>query len=341
MSRGPIELYAEARERADGAYIRVMARLTCTEGGSSKFWEGWVEGRTLFVRFGKIGTDGQTREKKLATPAAAAAELAKVSAEKRKKGYVEAGAKKAAAKPKPAAKVSAKPAAKPKPAAKAKGGKSQSMAQLWARLEAFVAETPQSLHLRPGTTEKAIRAAERTMGLTFPADFRESLLVHDGQETGDGSDENTFPWLTGHPRLASLDRIVAAWKDQCETFEQFHAGDPPIEIDDGRMIHYLWHARRIPIAGNPWWDQDNTYLDFLPGPRGFPGQLVCFGKGYVDGLWCAPSFGSAFALWVDALVSGAWLWEKGCFAREADLHARKRRGSWKRHAAKHLAQSSR
>jgi len=63
-------------------------RLTCTEGGSNKFWEGWVEGNTLSVRFGKIGTDGQTKLKKLASPTTARAELAKVLAEKRKKGYI-------------------------------------------------------------------------------------------------------------------------------------------------------------------------------------------------------------------------------------------------------------
>ena len=68
-----------------------MLRLICTEDGSNKFWEGAVEGSTLTVRFGKVGTAGQTKVKQLASPAAAAKELDKVVAEKRKKGYVEDG----------------------------------------------------------------------------------------------------------------------------------------------------------------------------------------------------------------------------------------------------------
>ncbi len=95
-----------------------MQRLTCTEGGASKFWEGWVEGSTFFVRFGKIGTDGQTKLKKLASPSAAAAELGKLVAEKRKKGYVDDGGKASASAKKGAA--SAKKGAAKKAAAPAK-----------------------------------------------------------------------------------------------------------------------------------------------------------------------------------------------------------------------------
>jgi predicted DNA-binding WGR domain protein len=56
-------------------------------GTSSKFWSPKVTGSKLFVHFGRIGTTGQTRERKLASAAAAKAELAKVVAEKLAKGY--------------------------------------------------------------------------------------------------------------------------------------------------------------------------------------------------------------------------------------------------------------
>jgi predicted DNA-binding WGR domain protein len=67
-----------------------MIRLTCEEDGSSKFWEAAVEGASLTTRWGKIGTAGQSKSKDFATPAAAEKELAKLTAEKRKKGYVDA-----------------------------------------------------------------------------------------------------------------------------------------------------------------------------------------------------------------------------------------------------------
>jgi predicted DNA-binding WGR domain protein len=62
-------------------------RLVCTENGANKFWEGSVDGRSLRVRFGRIGTAGQSKSKELATPEAAERELARLVAEKQRKGY--------------------------------------------------------------------------------------------------------------------------------------------------------------------------------------------------------------------------------------------------------------
>ncbi len=69
-----------------------MARWTCTEAGSNKFWEAEVSGSTLIVRFGKVGTKGQTKERAFADPDAAAKELAKIIREKEARGYVRADA---------------------------------------------------------------------------------------------------------------------------------------------------------------------------------------------------------------------------------------------------------
>lgn len=75
-------------------------RLTCEEDGSSKFWEGEVSGSTLTVRFGRIGTEGQTKDKELASPEAARHELQEVAESKRKKGDADAPrAPESAAKP--------------------------------------------------------------------------------------------------------------------------------------------------------------------------------------------------------------------------------------------------
>jgi predicted DNA-binding WGR domain protein len=66
-------------------------QLEFEEGTSSKFWRARVEGKTLYVNWGKIGTNGQTQVKELADPAVAKREYDKLVAEKRKKGYVDAG----------------------------------------------------------------------------------------------------------------------------------------------------------------------------------------------------------------------------------------------------------
>jgi predicted DNA-binding WGR domain protein len=64
--------------------------LEFEEGSSSKFWRARVEGGTLYVNYGKIGTNGQTQVKDLG-PDGAKKELDKLEREKRKKGYVDAG----------------------------------------------------------------------------------------------------------------------------------------------------------------------------------------------------------------------------------------------------------
>jgi len=66
--------------------------LEFEEGTSSKFWRARVEGKTLYVNYGKIGSAGQTQVKDLADPAAAKKEYDKLVAEKRKKGYADTGA---------------------------------------------------------------------------------------------------------------------------------------------------------------------------------------------------------------------------------------------------------
>lgn len=92
-----------------------MQRYELSEGTSNKFWEVAVTGAELRVRFGKIGSAGQTQIKQLGSPAAAEAAMAKLVAEKVKKGYALAGGKgegKAGKAPAPKA-AAAAPAAKP------------------------------------------------------------------------------------------------------------------------------------------------------------------------------------------------------------------------------------
>jgi len=66
--------------------------LEFDEGNSSKFWRARVEGKTLYVNYGKIGSNGQTQVKDLGDPGAAQAEYDKLIREKRKKGYHDGGA---------------------------------------------------------------------------------------------------------------------------------------------------------------------------------------------------------------------------------------------------------
>ncbi len=56
-------------------------------GGSNKFWDIQVHGAAYTVRYGRVGTNGQTRTKQFASPAEATSAAEKITAKKVAKGY--------------------------------------------------------------------------------------------------------------------------------------------------------------------------------------------------------------------------------------------------------------
>ncbi|MGZ3144266.1 DUF4132 domain-containing protein [Lentzea chajnantorensis] len=68
-----------------------VRRWELVSGSSAKFWEVDQNGTEVTVRFGRIGTAGQTQVKDLADEAKATAHVAKLVAEKEKKGYAAVG----------------------------------------------------------------------------------------------------------------------------------------------------------------------------------------------------------------------------------------------------------
>ncbi|TWP53598.1 DUF4132 domain-containing protein [Lentzea tibetensis] len=64
-----------------------VRRWELVADGSAKFWEVGQEGKDVTVRFGRLQTDGQTKTKSLADEREASAHVAKLVAEKEKKGY--------------------------------------------------------------------------------------------------------------------------------------------------------------------------------------------------------------------------------------------------------------
>jgi predicted DNA-binding WGR domain protein len=93
-------------------------RFEFVEGTSKKFWEVFAAGSDVTVRFGRIGTDGQTQVKPHPTEAAALSALEKLIKEKTGKGYKEVGGAKATAAP--AKSKEAKETKEKQPAAPAK-----------------------------------------------------------------------------------------------------------------------------------------------------------------------------------------------------------------------------
>jgi predicted DNA-binding WGR domain protein len=84
----PTEVPAEAGDPQVGALSDAgFERYECMEDGSRKFWEVKVEGPSYTVRYGRIGTAGQTLTKHFDDEPAARREMEKVRARKVDKGY--------------------------------------------------------------------------------------------------------------------------------------------------------------------------------------------------------------------------------------------------------------
>jgi DNA ligase-1 len=64
-------------------------RFEFVEGSSAKFWEIEIDGGDVTVRYGRIGTQGQSQTKSFADSESANAQADKLIGEKTKKGYVE------------------------------------------------------------------------------------------------------------------------------------------------------------------------------------------------------------------------------------------------------------
>ncbi len=64
-------------------------RFEYVAGTSSKFWEVCVSGTAVTVRYGRIGTSGQTQTKSFPGEAAAKKHAEKLISEKTRKGYRE------------------------------------------------------------------------------------------------------------------------------------------------------------------------------------------------------------------------------------------------------------
>jgi len=69
-----------------------MRRFEFVAGSSAKFWMAEVQGRTFIVVFGRLGTDGQRKEKEFPDAEGAQREYEKKVAEKLREGYHEVSA---------------------------------------------------------------------------------------------------------------------------------------------------------------------------------------------------------------------------------------------------------
>lgn len=153
-----------------------MIHLEFRGGGSRKFWEISVDGRTHTVRFGKIGTAGRSQTKTFKTPELAKKDADALTKTKLKKGYT-AKAGGAARAPQTSQKA-AKPVAKSTPK---RGGRDLAaiVEALFAARSAAFPEDPRPKLRKPATKEQ-IAALEKAWKRPLPPSYRAFLEVTNG-----------------------------------------------------------------------------------------------------------------------------------------------------------------
>lgn len=182
-------------------------------------------------------------------------------------------------------------------------GKTSTAVDALKRIEGWGKKAGLSLKLRAGVDEGALAKAEAELPFPLPPDYRDLLLYANGQD-----EEPDFPWMPGCDRLAPLASVGEQLKEEASLAEEY---PPPDEEEcDGKLLRGRYRAKRIPIAGSAYWDGDNTFLDFEPGPKGAAGQLITMVT-ECDFVILGQSLGAALERYADALESGALEWRDG------------------------------
>lgn len=243
-------------------------RFELSDGTSDKFWEVEVEGTTMTVTFGRIGTQGTAKDKTFSSQAEAEKEATKLINEKTKKGYQavsgKASSKAAAPAKKPADKaqaaVKAKPAAKPEPATKAKAAAKPEAA------EAKAAEA-KAAPVKTSTTKSTVAVPKTIRELLDTITAKEKWLLKELREPASAE------------ALAKLRKL-----DVPEALLALYS------VHDGTKNEFMGPYRLLPVASieeerktmnqllaeNPAWAKQGTWDSrWVPFMADGDGQLYC------------------------------------------------------------------
>jgi cell wall assembly regulator SMI1 len=247
-------------------------------------------------------------KKKVATKQTAAPAKKKVATKK-----TAAPAKKKVATKQTAAPAKKKPAAAKKPVAAVSSNNPAGVSALWARLEGWFAKhrPDLALKLRPAAKPADIARVEKKLGVSFPDDFRASLLIHDGQEN-----EPSLMLFPFGERLGSTAALGQCWTQDRPSYDKKdEEGRFEWLSDDKRVRQVHFHPKHIAFAGSSYWDYSRLLFDFVPGPNGTSGQVIA--RDDVDFEFIASSFTEVLEKLVSGLENGTIVVKKALSNKHA------------------------
>ncbi|MCA1218036.1 SMI1/KNR4 family protein [Streptomyces sp. 8L] len=144
--------------------------------------------------------------------------------------------------------------------------------QSWSRVETWLARHAPVTHglLRPPALPEDIATAERRLGVTFPADLRESLLRHNGVQLDDGA--LTFSYygpLSGIGEIVESTEFLRKCAEEVdESEEEADVLARGLDIEAYRDELACWPAGRLLITlGIGWQSSDGLFLTARQGPN--------------------------------------------------------------------------
>lgn len=155
------------------------------------------------------------------------------------------------------------------------------------------------LGFRDGICKEEISKAEKLFSIKFPDDYREFLMICNGQEYG----RNYLHWLPERMQLLGIDEIIEEWNDQIKVMEE--APDALEFYDeyqyDNKIRAIVFHKKWIPIAGaeGVCW----IFLDYVPGPKGYKSQLI-YNINECDFIVLANSFSALIQHYIELFKKG-------------------------------------
>ncbi len=155
------------------------------------------------------------------------------------------------------------------------------MEELWERYEKWLSKHASELlsELNDGASEWEIEEAEATIAIDFPEEFKESLLIHNGGQAGNG--------LIGNWELLNLREITAISTDMEEAVEEGIFGNNSCE-GTAKIKSYWWNPNWIPLVSSG--SKEYICMDMDPAQNGVEGQIILFLYDEPHRLWLASSF---------------------------------------------------
>lgn len=192
------------------------------------------------------------------------------------------------------------------------------MAALWEQLEAWSKEHAPAMltELNPGATEEQLEKLEQALGRELPADYRESLRVHNGE--ADGWPFRVFADMGSYHSCDVVLEDRKAYQEVADDVDYgFDEPDDDVITVEGPVKAVLFDDAWVPIMnsnGDVFWA-----LDFAPKAGGVEGQVI-----EVDYEGCswkvvANSFGELMEKYVKALQAGEYeIDSEGLATKEPD-----------------------